>query len=363
MMQMQHRLDLAIVAGACFVFWNGDALRASDKADVATIKTAVAKALPLLQKGANGHVTQRTCFACHNQTHPLLAITTAGPRGFAVDDAFLKKQMTHTHGHIARWAKANPDRKSFGGGQADTAGYALYTLELGGWKADDMTAAVVDYLLQRDADRDHWRNVSNRPPSEASPFTTTALAVRGMRVFGTPAQKERIDKRVEETRGWLLKAKPKDTEELVFRLWGLYHAGAKPHEIEAASGELLKAQRADGGWGQLDKLSSDAYATGSALTALHQTGQLPVSDNAYQRGLVFLLKDQKPDGSWHVQSRSKPFQTYFETGFPHGKDQWISSAASGWATAALALACPRQDARQNPKSRKDLPPFLRLRAP
>jgi hypothetical protein len=45
-----------------------------------------------------------------------------------------------------------------------------------------------------------------------------------------------------------------------------------------------------------------------------------------------------PDGSWLVRSRSRPFQTYFETGFPHGKDQWISSAATGWATAALALA-------------------------
>jgi hypothetical protein len=45
-----------------------------------------------------------------------------------------------------------------------------------------------------------------------------------------------------------------------------------------------------------------------------------------------------PDGSWLVRSRSRPFQTYFETGFPHGKDQWISSAATGWATTALALA-------------------------
>ena len=41
--------------------------------------------------------------------------------------------------------------------------------------------------------------------------------------------------------------------------------------------------------------------------------------------------------SW---SRSKPFQPYFESGFPHGKDQFVSMAASGWATVALALACP-----------------------
>jgi hypothetical protein len=48
-----------------------------------------------------------------------------------------------------------------------------------------------------------------------------------------------------------------------------------------------------------------------------------------------------PDGTWLVKSRSHPFQTYFESGFPHGPDQFISVAASGWATAALVLACPK----------------------
>ena len=42
-----------------------------------------------------------------------------------------------------------------------------------------------------------------------------------------------------------------------------------------------------------------------------------------------------------MKSRSKPFQPYYESGFPHGKDQFISISASGWATAALALACPK----------------------
>jgi len=51
-----------------------------------------------------------------------------------------------------------------------------------------------------------------------------------------------------------------------------------------------------------------------------------------------LLRTQKADGSWMIKSRSKPFQPYYESGFPHGKDQFISVAASGWATAALAAA-------------------------
>jgi squalene cyclase len=73
---------------------------------------------------------------------------------------------------------------------------------------------------------------------------------------------------------------------------------------------------------------------------LHQAGGLPVSDAVYQRGVKFLLQSQREDGSWYVKSRSRPFQTYYESGFPHGKDQFISIAASSWAATALALACP-----------------------
>ena len=46
------------------------------------------------------------------------------------------------------------------------------------------------------------------------------------------------------------------------------------------------------------------------------------------------------DGSWFVKSRAMKIQPYFESGFPYGKNQFISVAASGWAAAALALALP-----------------------
>jgi hypothetical protein len=32
------------------------------------------------------------------------------------------------------------------------------------------------------------------------------------------------------------------------------------------------------------------------------------------------------------------FQPYFDSGFPHGFDQWISAAGTSWATLALSLA-------------------------
>ena len=35
---------------------------------------------------------------------------------------------------------------------------------------------------------------------------------------------------------------------------------------------------------------------------------------------------------------SLPFRPYFESGFPHGHDQWISAAATNWAAMALVAA-------------------------
>src|SRR5439155_15629412 len=119
--------------------------------------------------------------------------------------------------------------------QADTAGYALWTLEMGDRKPDATTAAVAEYLLVFQKDNDHWRATSKRPPSEASDFTTTYLALRGLRMFGTAEQQERIAKRIETVRGWLLQTRAKDTEERVFRLWALKLTGADAKEVQAAA--------------------------------------------------------------------------------------------------------------------------------
>jgi hypothetical protein len=41
-----------------------------------------------------------------------------------------------------------------------------------------------------------------------------------------------------------------------------------------------------------------------------------------------------------VKTRALAFQPWFDAGFPHGYDQWISAAGTNWATMALALALP-----------------------
>lgn len=318
---------------------------AAAKPDPAVLRAAVAKAVPLLEAGARGSAEKRkNCFTCHNQALPVIALTTARTRGLTVDAENLRQQLDFTAAHLAR-NEANYRAGKGQGGQALTAGYALLTLEFGGRAADATTAAVVEYLLRWQQDWDYWKPQSIRPPSEASLFTMNFVGLRALHRFGTEEQKERIAQRTARVRAWMRKTPAQDTEDRAFRLWALHAAEAAPEELRGAAQDLLKTQREDGGWSQLPDLASDAYATGTALVALHQTGMLAATDAAYQRGLAWLLAAQRADGSWLVKTRSTPIQAYYESGYPHGDDQFISITAAGWATTALALALPTVPAK------------------
>ena len=304
------------------------------------IDSSVSKSLPLLELGAKGSLEKRKqCFNCHNQGLPVMTLVTARTRGFPIDSAHLKEQLQFTADFLSR----NVQRYREGegqNGQVDTAGYALWTLDHAGWKPDDTTVAVAEYLLIREKDHAYWEPDSNRPPSEQSLFTSTYLALRGLKVFGVPDQIERIDARIERARQWMLTTAPQETEDLVFRLRALRLINAPEEIIRQAASDLKMRQKDDGGWAQKEDTLSDAYATGTTLVSLHEAGGLATDDPVYRKGLAFLISAQLEDGSWHVISRAKPFQTYFESGYPHGKDQFISIAAASWSTTALALALP-----------------------
>lgn len=337
---MRKSFRIAVLAVFQFALVEAVAL-ADGQATVEAIKGAVEKSLPLLVSGARGSMEQRKqCFTCHNQGLPILALTTAETRGFKIDAEHLRAQLQF----IAEFLKKNKEKYLEGkgqGGQVDTAGYALWTLDSGHWRPDETTSAVAEFLLLFQKDREHWQSQSRRPPSEQSRFTSSFVALRGLQVFGTHEQQARIRARFEQVRQWLLAAEPEDTEDRVFRLRALRLVEAPSDDVRKATDELLRSQRDDGGFAQLPELQSDAYATGSVLVALHESGGLATDDEAYRKGISYLISTQEEDGSWHVSSRSKPFQTYFESGYPHGKDQFISIAAAGWSTTALALALPR----------------------
>ena len=219
------------------------------------------------------------------------------------------------------------------GGQFTTTGYILMSLGAAGHPADASTDALVRLLRRAQWPDGKWVSPV-RPPSEASVFTATAVSMRGIQLYGNarnPADRAAID----AAAAWLRQSTPSNTEDATFRLLGLTWARAPAAQRRAAADALLAAQRADGGWSQLDYRDSDAYATGQVLVALHEAG-VSVRTPAYQRGVRYLLDTQLTDGSWRVRSRTLPTQIHFESGFPHGIHQFISAAGTQWATQALA---------------------------
>lgn len=303
------------------------------------IRAAVIRSIPRIEASAATYRENRECFSCHHQALPVLMLTEARRRGFKIDEENYRAQLDHTAAHLERGLQSYVEGKGQGG-KADTAGWALWTLEAGGRETDDTTAAVAEFLLTWQADQDHWTPPSRRPPTEFSPFTSTYVALRGLETFGTPEQEPRIAARRAAALQWLTETEPSDTEDRVSRLRSLAYLGAEDALVRTAADELIGRQLDDGGWSQTDELESDAYATGSVLAVLHEAGALAATDAAYRKGITWLLAFQQEDGSWKVATRSKPIQLYFESGFPHGKDQFISMSGSSWATTALLLALP-----------------------
>lgn len=300
----------------------------------------VEKSLALLGTAAEGHAESRDCFSCHHQAMPVLALVAARKQGFKIDETLLAKQIDHT------WKFLDKNRDAFAkgqgtGGQADTAGFAMLTLAHGKRKPDETTDAVVAYLLGKDREKGFWPSESNRPPTEASPFTTTFLGMHALKHFGNAKNQDERNQRLAKANDWVKSTAAKDTEDRVFRLRALSLTPGNEQEIKTVVAAIMKTQKADGGWSQTAEMESDAYATGLVLVAVHEVGNVSVNDAAWKRGLEYLLKQRQEDGSWLVKSRSKPFQKYFETGFPGGKDQWISCHATAWATMAMILACEK----------------------
>jgi hypothetical protein len=211
------------------------------------------------------------------------------------------------------------------------------------------TEAIVTRSLHNQREDGRWGNDgdSTRPPLSNSAIKSTAFNIRVLDAWAGAGTRERARAAIARGRAYLEKCGPRDTQEVVFQLLGLHWAGASVESIRSVTSRLLALQRQDGGWGQMPTMASDAYATGQAMYALHTAARLGGTDQAYQKGVKYLLRNQLEDGSWFVPTRAFGFQPYYESGFPHGVNQYISASASSWAAMALAFAdpVPAQSAR------------------
>jgi hypothetical protein len=300
--------------------------------DPAALRDAVQRGLGLLEKTSPQFIKRGGCNSCHNQFLPAAAQAMARERGIAVGKEFAQLPVE------AREEPADRIAELIATGGANSIGYQIFVDAAVKRPADARSAALIHYLFATQETDGRWQTTGNRPPMTYDDFNTTAFAIFALREYAPESQRTEARKRIDRALAWLIEANPKVTQERAFHLLGLAWANARREAVDKSARGLIAHQRADGGWSQLPTMQSDAYATGEALYALQAVNAVPASDPACRRGLEFLIKSQAKDGSWHVQTRSLPIQPYFESGFPYGHDQWISSAGTSWAAMALTLA-------------------------
>ena len=309
-----------------------------------TIQSAIQSSIPLIQRADANFVPKAACVSCHNNSLAAMAVGAARKSGFQVDEKTaaqqvkanvfgLEKLRDYLHQGIF-----TPVGDTFG---PFLLSYILIGLDAEHYKPDLNTDAVAMYLKSHQSPDGQWAFgvADTRPPLCSDYIGQTALSMRALQLYAPKTDKAASDQAIQLASAWLAKALPANNDDRGWRLIGLAWAGKDKDAAQKAMRELLAKQRPDGGWSDLESMESSAYATGKSLFAL-QTAGLPASDAAYQRAVRFLLNTQQEDGSWYVKTRAMAFQPYFDAGFPHGFDQWISAAGTSWATMALSLASP-----------------------
>jgi N-acyl-D-amino-acid deacylase len=306
-------------------------------------RVSLSRSLTRLMDVAPKFRDQATCISCHHNTMPALAAATAKRKGIKVDQVKARKNLddiqTFFTSAVPRMMAGDPAV----GGEALTTGYAEMALLAEGHPLDTTTAAMTHWLMARQMPDGRWLgNGLNRPPSEYSLVSHTAIAAGGLKSYPLPGRKSEIEESLRRAREWLLAAEPKSAEERGMRLMGLVWTDAPRARVNQAIKDVRDRQDTSGGWSQFGRTEPDAYATGLSLYALHVAG-VSATDEAYRKGVAFLLGTQYQDGTWLVKTHSFPVQRYFESGFPYGRHQWISTSGTSWASLAIAQTLP--DAR------------------
>lgn len=297
-----------------------------------TVQQAVQKAVPLIQRADLGFTQKSGCISCHNEALTDLAMSAARNHGFRVDEEMATLQVKRVAAFLDDWRERLLQGAAPGG-----VAYTLVGLHGVRYTPDVITDAVARYIRMKQFPDGHWSVGcgGSRNPLCGGEITNTANSMRALQLYAPPADKADYRKAIRLAGEWLAGAAVATNEDRTFRVFGLAWAHKNKASIQNAVRDLLSTQHADGGWSDIATTGSTAYATGEAMAALHEAG-VPLTDPAFQRGVTFLLRTQVDDGSWHVETHSFGVQPYFDAGFPHGVDQWISASATSWAIVALA---------------------------
>ena len=265
-------------------------------------------------------------------------------KGFAVDEKIASTQLKANADALKKLRDRLHQGTMFPVGDnfsESILGYMLMGLNAEGYKPDLSTdAAAMEILLHQQPNGQwYYQNADMRPPLCLDHIGLTVKSMRSLQLYAPKVDAAQYRAAIQKAVDWLATEPSYNNEDRSWRVAGLAWAGTHKDALRTAVEELVKAQKPDGSWSDTPVMESTAYATGKSLVALHIAGM--ATDNpVYERGVQWLLANQQQDGSWYVATRALAFQPWFDAGFPHAHDQWMSAAGTNWAAMALTYALP-----------------------
>src|SRR5438046_4845854 len=183
-----------------------------------SVEAAVKKVIPLIEMSGEPGWNARHCVSCHSNSLPAMTVASARKKGFAVNEEQAKKELGFAIATDEPVLEPNRLGSSPIGGGSDTLGYTLMGMAAAGAPADALTDAHIHYMSLNQYPDGAFRNSSYRPPTEFSPFTTTAVALRPIPLYPLPGPREELKERVGRAKRWLLSATASSTEERSMQL-------------------------------------------------------------------------------------------------------------------------------------------------
>ncbi|MHB1560047.1 MAG: hypothetical protein ACYC61_21555, partial [Isosphaeraceae bacterium] len=310
----------------------------AEKADTGSARVAIDRGLAFLKADAAKWREEHSCASCHHGTMTVWALSEAKARGYEVSDT-LAEMTKWTKDRLANIDKPRDTRP--GWNMVNTPAVYLALMAEALPTQDALTPAdlrgIAGHLVRHQEADGSWAwslaPAANRPPpvfESDEVVTLMAETVLGSRARPGPDGTSPTREAIASATAWLnANSKPgPSTQATAVRLFRDVRADVPPEERWRGVERLLALQNEDGGWGQMDELPSDAYATGQALYFLSLAGV--ERDRAeVRKGVAYLIATQKPDGSWPMTSRAQPGAKPFKSPVP------ITYFGSAWATLGL----------------------------
>jgi squalene-hopene/tetraprenyl-beta-curcumene cyclase len=318
------------------------------------VRQVVQRSTAFLEKEGAAWMKKQQCASCHHIPVMVWALSEARRRGYRVNEKLLgevKSWALATENHAQVFPDLPLDKKRT---ETDYLSPLLMALAVGAMQDRDAVVEkgrrrLVSHAVSQQHKDGSWHaNSGGRPPVHATRNVQTSWLLLALTDPASAKDTKDLWKAQREAAvDWLSRNPSAEGHQAVAMRLLVYQRLRKPAaDTRPLVESLLRQQNDDGGWSQLKRMKSDAFATGLALYVLSGE-KVEGVEKAVRRAQAFLGKTQQSDGSWRMASRpAEP-----RGPGPAGNLGPIRYFGTAWATIGLVRSAPGNGENENEAKR------------